>query len=94
MTTPRATAIVTDSTVSLPPDFAEELGIHVAPMHVTMEGQSYRDGVDITAGELYRRLRAGAPQPRTSAPGPASFVAAFEAAAATAQGHRLRGGGS
>ncbi len=86
MTTPRATAIVTDSTVSLPPDFAEELGIHVAPMHVTMEGQSYRDGVDITAGELYRRLRAGAPQPRTSAPGPASFVAAFEAAAATARG--------
>ena len=86
MTTSRATALVTDSTVSLPPDLARELGICVVPMHVTMGGQSYQDGIDITAGELYRLLRGGAELPRTSTPDPGSFVAAFEEASATAQG--------
>jgi DegV family protein with EDD domain len=85
MTVSRTTALITDSTVSLPPGLAEELGISVVPMHVTMGGQSYRDGIDITAGELYRLLRAGAELPRTSTPDPGSFVAAFEEAAANAQ---------
>ncbi|MCY3748678.1 MAG: DegV family protein, partial [Chloroflexi bacterium] len=38
--------VVTDSTASLPPELAAELGITVIPTHVSFGTTSYRDGVD------------------------------------------------
>lgn len=86
MTTARHTAIVTDSTVSLPPDLAASLGIVIVPLGVDVGDRTYHDGVDITPGELYRMLRQGAPQPTTSSPSPGDFLAAYRQAAQTAQG--------
>ena len=50
--------IVTDSgtDLCLPPGQVAELSIHVVPLIVTLEGASYREGVDIQPEELYRLL--------------------------------------
>ena len=48
--------IVTDSTADLPPQLAQELGITVVPVYVRFGDKVYRDGVDISQDELYRKL--------------------------------------
>jgi hypothetical protein len=37
------------------------LNIHVVPLVVTLEGTSYREGVDVQPGEFYRLLAATDP---------------------------------
>jgi DegV family protein with EDD domain len=46
--------IVTDTTNCLPLELIKEYNITVAPMTYTMEGKTYRDGVDITSDEFYK----------------------------------------
>ncbi len=69
--------IVTDSTCDLPESIIQELGITTIPLFINMDGQSYRDSVDLTREEFYRRLPASHPHPTTSAPGVDTFVAAY-----------------
>lgn len=47
--------IVTDSgtDVSLTPEQAAELNVHVVPLVVTLDGKSYREGVDIKPEDFY-----------------------------------------
>ena len=75
------TAIVVDSAASLPPGFSERQGIYIAPMSVTLDGVSYRDGIDITAAEFYRRLRSTSSAPTTSAPSKSAYLDVFRLAA-------------
>mgnify|MGYP000874988035 FL=1 len=46
--------VVTDAAANLTPERAAELGVKVIPFQVTFNGQTYRDGVDIQPGDLYR----------------------------------------
>ncbi|MEP7104649.1 MAG: DegV family protein [Chloroflexota bacterium] len=71
-------AVVTDSTADLPAALAAERGITVVPLTVTLEGQSYLDGVDITAEDFYRRLAASGSPATTSQPAPARFAEAYQ----------------
>lgn len=48
--------IVTDSTAYLPQNLVSQYNIQVLPLTLQWHGQSYRDGVDITATEFYTRL--------------------------------------
>ena len=64
----RSVKIVTDSAADLPPALAARWGIHVVPLRVEIDGQSYRDGVDLSGEELYRRMRASRNLPTTSQP--------------------------
>ncbi len=66
--------IVTDSTASLPPDIAADLDITVVPLHVQFGAETYRDGVDITTEEFYRRLQTSPVHPQTSQANPAEFA--------------------
>jgi fatty acid-binding protein DegV len=50
-------AIVVDSVASLPSGFSERQGIFVVAMTVTIDGAFYRDGIEITTDEFYRRIR-------------------------------------
>ena len=52
--------IVTDSGTDLwlGPEQAAELDIHIVPLVVTLDGKSYREGVDIQPEEFYRLLAA------------------------------------
>jgi len=49
--------IVTDSTADIPAEITQRLDITVIPCVLQSAGQSYRDGIDITRQEFYRRLR-------------------------------------
>src|SRR6266487_2718283 len=77
MSQPRV-ALVTDSTADLAPELAEERGITVVPLTVTLDGTSYLDGVDITPDDFYAALaRSGGPA-TTSQPSPARFAEVYE----------------
>lgn len=68
-----AVHVVTDSTADIPPAIAEELGITVVPLTISFAGESYRDGVDLTADAFYERLQHVKELPTTSQPPPALF---------------------
>jgi len=82
----RKVAIVTDSTATVPQDLVQELDIHVVPVLLMFGHQTFRDGVDITPGEVYRRLRASKQIPTSSAPSVDDFLRVYAAAAQEASG--------
>ncbi len=59
-------AIVTDSSAYIPPDLIAQYSIHIVPLTLHWENQSYRDGVDIGATEFYTRLSQSESLPTTS----------------------------
>ena len=66
--------IVTDSTADLPHELVEELGITVVPVYVSLNGQSYRDGIDIGPDEIYQKMADGDFSVTTSQPSPSDFA--------------------
>lgn len=48
--------IVTDSTATILPSHAQDLGILVVPNRIVLDGQVYRDAVDIRAAQFYARF--------------------------------------
>jgi len=70
--------IVTDSTADLPPGVAEELGITVIPLNVRFGDKVYRDGVDLTAGQFYKKLVNSRVLPVTSVPSPGVYAEAYD----------------
>jgi DegV family protein with EDD domain len=79
-------AIVTDSTATVPAELVEELDIRVVPVLLLYGSESFRDGVDITPGEVYERLRSGSVIPTSAAPSVGDFVRIFAQAAPDASG--------
>ena len=76
--------ILTDSASDILPDEAEQLGVTVIPLNVTLEdGTILRDGVDMTPSAYYEILAGCRKLPTTSQPSPELFENFFlEAAAA------------
>lgn len=66
--------IVTDSTSDLPAQIVQELGITVVPVYLRFGEMVYRDGVDISEDEFYRKLVDSPIHPSTSQPAPADFA--------------------
>jgi len=66
--------IVTDSTCDLPEPIVAKYGITVVPMYINQGDHSYRDGIDISREEFYRRLPAFRPAPTTATPSPDTFM--------------------
>jgi DegV family protein with EDD domain len=69
-----AVKIVTDSTADIPPEVANELGIHVIPLYVHFGSEVYRDGVDLSAAEFYQKLRTSKSLPTTASVSPDEFA--------------------
>lgn len=61
-------AIVTDSTAYLSEKQIEDNNIHVIPIPLTIDGQQYEEGVDITTEAFYARLKSAKTLPTTSQP--------------------------
>jgi len=59
------------------------LNIHVVPLVVTLDGKSYREGVDIQPGEFYSLLAATDGLPTTSQPSAGDFAETYRRLAAT-----------
>lgn len=68
------TAIMTDSNCGIMPEEGRDLGIHVLPMPVIIDGQTYYEGIDITLDEFFKRQAAGA-DITTSQPSPGDVEA-------------------
>jgi DegV family protein with EDD domain len=70
--------VVTDSTADLPEELIRELDITVVPAYIGIRGRSYRDGVDITADEVYKKLVESDVPITTSQPPPRDFAEAYK----------------
>lgn len=71
-------AIVTDSTATLPAELVERHHIIVIPCQVRIGESVYREGVDLTAEEMFNRMFSSRETPATSLPSGEDYTAAFE----------------
>ena len=77
MNSVRRVAIVTDSTSDLPEAEARARGIDVVPLFVNFGDARFRDRVDLSLEEFYRKLGSLNALPTTAQPTPALFEDAF-----------------
>ncbi|ULO05971.1 DegV family protein [Paenibacillus sp. 19GGS1-52] len=70
--------IFSDSTSDLPQGWKETYDIGIVPLYVIFAEETYKDGVDITPEEIYHRVAVSGSLPKTAAPSPADFMAAFK----------------
>lgn len=78
-------AIVVDSSSQLSPDLAARYGIDVIPLHITLDGVEYREGVDLDADSFYaawsdRPDASTTPDVSTSQPSPGEIAAVYQRA--------------
>jgi len=66
--------VVTDSSARLPDDMIDEWGIRVVPLHILVDGDDLRDGVDETPADLYQR------QVTTAGASPTELAAVYRTA--------------
>jgi DegV family protein with EDD domain len=71
------TAVVIDSTADLPDPESRHPNWRLVPLYVRFGEETFREYVDISAEEFYRRLRSSPEPPKSSQPSPADFEAAF-----------------
>ena len=69
--------IVTDSTADLTPEQQRAAGITVVPLNVHFGDEVFRDHVDLSTDEFFRRLKASPQLPRTSQPSVGVFEEAY-----------------
>ncbi len=78
----RPVTVVTDSACDLPDEVVRAHGIHITPLVLVTDDDTFRDRLDITAAEFHRRLdEAPDTLPTTSQPAPADFLETFARAA-------------
>ena len=70
-------AIMTDSNCGIMPAEGDKLGIHVLPMPVIIDGQTYCEGIDISLEEFHEKQRSGA-DITTSQPSPGDVTAMWD----------------
>ncbi len=75
--------IVTDSACDLTPEQKEGLEIHVVHQVITLDGITYRDGIDIQAEKFYKLLKTASGMPTTSLPALGEFAATYRELAKT-----------
>jgi len=69
--------VVTDSGSDIDPVQAKQLGITVIPTYVLFGDKAYRDSVDISTDEFYKKLSEHKVMPRTSTPSPGEFMETY-----------------
>ena len=69
--------IITDSTADLNQDLLDKFEIEVVPLYVSVDGESYLDGIEMTTDELYRQIEKTKALPKTAAPSTGDFYEMF-----------------
>ena len=72
--------IITDSMTDVPKDIAEKYNIVILPLTIHFGDEEYRDGVDLSYEEFYKKLTEVKELPKTSQIPPHVFKGAFEKA--------------
>ncbi|MCZ8537838.1 DegV family protein [Paenisporosarcina quisquiliarum] len=70
-------AWVTDSTATLSPEFIEKHNIHVVPLFVIFGETAYKENVDISSTDFYKKLASAKELPKTSQPSPGEMLELF-----------------
>ncbi len=70
--------IVTDSTADLTQDVIEKYGIHVLPLSIFVNGQTYLDRVDLQPDEFIEEMIKSEELPKTSQPAMGTFVEMYD----------------
>ena len=71
-------AWITDSTCGLSPEFARENDIFIVPLNVLVNGQSFKEDIDITKEEFYKLLKEHGDDAKTSQPAFGDFIELYE----------------
>lgn len=61
---------------------AKEKGIAFVPLSITFDNDTYKDGIEISRSEFYKRMREEDIFPKTAQPSPQAFLDVFEEAKA------------
>lgn len=83
--TKQKTAVVVDSTATIPEELVARHNLHVIPQIVNWSGVSYYDNIDIKPKEFYERLATAQEMPTTSQPSAGEFYNFFQKVAETAE---------
>ena len=70
--------ISADSACDLFPDLFRQFDIHIIPLSIHMEGNSYLDGLEIKPDDIYASVLRCKKIPTTSAPAPGAFYMAWK----------------
>lgn len=70
--------IVTDSSVELTPAEIKQYDIHIVPLNITIDGQNYVDGRDITKAAFMPKMAAAKALPTTSQPAIGDFLTVYD----------------
>lgn len=81
---PRRVAVTCESTACLPADLVERYAIGVVPIPFVFASVTHLDGVDVSPGEFYARLREARELPSTSPPTPGQYVEVWARASRSA----------
>ncbi|WP_108306803.1 DegV family protein [Metalysinibacillus jejuensis] len=71
--------IVTDSTSDLTPQEIADNNIHVVPLSIQIDNQTYTDGVDIQPEEFMEKMAVSKELPKSSQPAPGKFKEVYDA---------------
>lgn len=74
--------LMADSTCDLSDEILEKYDISLAPLTISINGQDYKDRVDISPDEFYTRLAAMDTLPTTAMPSPKMYLDIIDAAIA------------
>ena len=78
--TRRPIAFVSDTACDLPDELVLQYDVGLVPMQLIVDDRAYRDRLELSAGEFFRRMRAGL-DAGTSQPTPQAFTDAYQDAA-------------
>lgn len=70
--------ILVDTSADYTMEEIKAQGMECVPLHITLAGNDYRDGIDLTKEKFYELLTGNEEFPKTSQPTPQDFVDIFE----------------
>ncbi|MGG1674689.1 DegV family protein [Neobacillus sp. NRS-1170] len=70
--------IVTDSTLDISKETAEQLGVVIVPLSITINGETYLDRVDLDPAEFIENMSAANELPKSSQPSAGSFLEVYD----------------
>lgn len=70
--------IIADTTSTISPADAQQLGIYYLPQIIVFDDKSYRDDTELNSEQFLAKLKASPNLPKTAAPPPALYTPIFE----------------
>jgi DegV family protein with EDD domain len=70
--------IVTDSTVDLTEKEINDLDIHIVPLSITIDGETYLDRIDLTPSSFLEKMKTSEELPKSSQPPAGAFLEMFD----------------